>query len=254
MRDPKNSKWGSPEDSASSCRAQLDRSIEMARLNRNFKSNYSKLICRPLGGAQRSRSYSTSASSPKSLSRDGNVLTIAIEKHLVELECKLSPLLTDFYKKQLETASELRGKEAEVALLQGKVIVEGCKTYVLLNSYLIAMEVSRRFRNSFTVKVTSQTINSTQLKELELEVSRALRGALITKMGEAPKIETRKNAATLKKLEGILGDIKQAERKLIEAKDEPAAEIQSYNYTAYNRNLHTPLPHLDSSKVNDPSQ
>lgn len=217
-------------------RVKLDRAIEMARLNRNSKSVYSKLTG-PMG-ARRSRSYSTSASPSKSLSRDGNELTIQIETLLVELECKLTPLLTDIYKKQLETTSNLTGEDAEVALLQDKVIVEGCKTYVLLNSYIIALEVSRRFRKSFSVKVTSRTIDSGKVKEMEL---------LVSNLKKDPKT----NKSTLKKLEGILGDIKQAKIKLIQAKD---MEIQSYNYTEYNRNLSTPVPFLDSSKLNDPSQ
>ena len=212
----------------------------MARLNRNSKSVYSKLTG-PMG-ARRSRSYSTSATPSKSvtalglaqggLSRDGNELTIEIESLLVELECKLTPLLTDIYKKQLET----RGEDAEVALLQDKVIVEGCKTYVLLNSYIIALEVSRRFRKSFSVKVTSRT-SDRKVKEMEL---------LVSNLKKDPKTKS-----TLKKLEGIVGDIKQAKIRLLQAKD---TEIQSYNYTEYNRNLSTPVPFLDSSKLNDPSQ
>lgn len=187
-------------------------------------------------GAQRPRSFSTSQKVLNSLSRDGNALTAQIEQLIAELECKLIPLLIGIYDKQLKTESSSLD-ENKVSRIKDELIVEGCKAYVLLNTYLIAMEVSRRFKNSFTINVNNVIKDTINFRSLELEIQGLINDPKVTK-------------PMLKKLTDLLSQIQNASKKL---EDGPSIniDIQSYEYLSYNRNHSTPTSCINQGKVND---
>lgn len=241
-------------------------------MNSTLLTNCSKSVSLAASlGAQRPRYFSTSQKVMNSLSRDGNALTAKIEQLIAELECKLIPLLIGIYDKQLKTESSLQvpspevfntrkcvsnilmkkkgggyrhptesfsgglEDEAKVSRIKDELIVEGCKAYVLLNTYLIAMEVSRRFKNSFTINVSNISNDSINLRSLELEIQGLISDPKVTK-------------PMLSKLTDLLNQIKNASQKLEESIN---IDIQSYEYIPYNRNLSTPTSFINQEKVND---
>jgi len=224
----------------------LDKTIGTATKGYNtIINNLRKVSHSTFSGTQRRRYYSTS----NSFNEQKCELIAECEKHLLELESKLIPLLADRYKKKLNMeqvnktpVSTLKGGSAEVLELNDRIVLEGCKSYVLLSSYLVATEVSKRFRNSFkmNVKYEQEDIgynpisSNDKLKEIQPE-----------KIGEGSLV-------------GVLDSVINANEKLsklqkteIKSSPSPARLGEARracladNYVPYNRNANKPAPHIN---------
>jgi hypothetical protein len=150
---------------------------------------------------------------------------VQIENTIAELECKLIPLLIDIYGKQLKTNSSFVERNSRVSRLKDEIIVEGCKTYVLLNTYLIALEVSRRFKNSFSVNFKNKLNYSPIYNNFGLEVQKLMKD---------PQIQ----GISLKKLIDIFIQIKNIN---IKVEKNIKIELKSYDYISFNRNQNIPF-------------
>lgn len=174
-----------------------------------------------------------SKATTKNSDSSGDLVIKELEKSLLDLESKLTPLIMDSKVKGTIRVTEDKNSQSDLENSRNNVILKGVRTYVLISSYLMAILTSRTFRSSFKTKI-SVNLQTEDVKDLNEYM------VLFNEI-KSPSLSDIKT----KKITNILLELR---KKTL---NELTGMIESFDYMPNNRNSIKPLPQVNRESLSN---